>query len=73
MPAAGTAALEVNMVALDGELAGIDLGPRYPVQAWVLHVDDCATIQAHQVVMLVDFRVKASSGAGVAGLGHKPK
>jgi hypothetical protein len=61
------------MVVLDGELAGIDPGPRYVVQAWILHVDNSTAIQTHKVVMLVDFRIKASGGAGVAGLGHEPK
>jgi hypothetical protein len=61
------------MIVLDGEFAGIDLGPRYVVQAWILHVDDSAAIQTHKVVMLVNLRVKASGGADVASLGHEPK
>jgi hypothetical protein len=73
LSAAGTLAPEVNMVVLDGELAGIDLGPGYVVQAWVLDINDGATIQAHKVVMLLDVGVKARGGAGVASLGHEPE
>lgn len=43
------------------------------VQARILHVDDDAAIQTHQMVMLVYLRIKAGGGAGVASLGHEPK
>lgn len=64
--ATGAAAPKMNMVVLDGELAGIDLGPRNLVQARVLHVDDLAAIQANQMMVLMDVRVKTSHGTRVA-------
>ena len=71
--ATGTAAPKVNMVILDGELARIDPGPGYPVQPRVLQVGDCAAIQANQVMMLVDFSVKASGRTRVTSFGYDPE
>ena len=41
------------------------------VEARIFHINDPPTVQADEVMMLMDFRVEAGSGAGVAGLGHE--
>jgi hypothetical protein len=63
----------MNIVVLDDELSGIDVGPWYVVQTLILNINDSTAIETHEVVMLVDFGVKARGGAGVANLGHEPE
>ena len=67
----GAAAPEVDVVILDVEFAGADLGPGDLVEALVLDVDDAAAIEADEVMVLVDFGVEAGGGARVAGFGHE--
>lgn len=45
--------------------------PGDAVEACVLQVDDIAAIQAHEVMVLVQFWVEARRRTGVAGLGQE--
>src|SRR5690348_7724351 len=59
------------MVILDLEAAPSDIGPREPVEARVLQVEDLPAVQADQVMVLVELGVEPGGRARVTGLGKK--
>lgn len=70
LAAAGAATAEMNVVALDLEFSGVDLGPREVVKARILHVHNAPAIQADEVVVLAELGVEARRRTRMAGLGH---
>jgi hypothetical protein len=68
---AGAAASEVNMIVLDLEFSGVNLGPRDVVKPWILNIDNPPATQADEVVMPAELGVEARRRAWVAGLGDQ--
>lgn len=63
----------MNEIVLDLETVAADIRPRELVEARLLQVDYVATIQANQVMVLMQLRIETRGRAGMAGFGQEAK